>query len=336
VPLAYRALRPLLFALDAERAHQLTLSLLRAANRVAWRTCGPLLAPRGPVHLMGLEFPNRLGLAAGFDKSGSCVDALGALGFGFIEVGTVTPLPQAGNPRPRIKRILAQQAIVNNMGFPNEGVAATCERLARRRYAGVCGLNIGKNASTPLEAAVEDYVTCLTTAFGRVDYLAINVSSPNTTGLRELQMEAHLAPLLERLIDTRAGLMAQSGERLPLLLKLSPDLSATELEAAARTIATLGLDGVIATNSTVQRPLPLPGGDAPGGLSGAPLRGLAVSTVRALRSLLGPEVPIIGVGGIGSIEAAGEMFAAGADLIQIYTALVYEGPGLVRELAQLA
>ena len=332
--LLYRALRPLLFALDAEQAHRVTLGLMRAAKRLQ-RDAGPRIAPGGPLQILGLEFPNRLGLAAGFDKNGTCVDALGALGFGFIEVGTVTPLAQAGNPRPRIKRLPAQRAIINRMGFPNEGIAAVCARLAHRRYAGVCGLNIGKNASTPLESAAEDYARCLTAAFGCADYLAINVSSPNTVGLRELQMEEHLAPLLERLLETRARLMAQREGRLPLLLKLSPDLSASELEAAARVIAGLQLDGAIATNSTVRRPMAVDGGDVPGGMSGRPLHSLALETVRTLRRLLGPGIPIIGVGGIASLESAREMLEAGADLIQIYTALVYEGPELIDELTRL-
>jgi dihydroorotate dehydrogenase len=331
----YRALRPLLFSLDAERAHELTLRLLRIAQSLSRRSGGPLSGGRGPVSLMGLEFPNRIGLAAGFDKSGRCVDALGALGFGCIEIGTVTPLAQPGNPRPRIQRVRSRHAIINRMGFPNPGIEAACRHLERRRYAGVCGLNVGKNSATPLDSAAEDYVRCLTRAFGHVDYLAINVSSPNTEGLRELQMESHLAPLLERLLRTRAALMAHSTRRLPLLLKLSPDLSAHDLEAAGRTVQALRLDGLIATNSTVQRPVPPSGAGVPGGLSGPPLRPLALASIRTLRSLLGPGVPIIGVGGIDSADAAREMFAAGADLIQIYTGLVYEGPGLVRQLARV-
>ncbi len=367
----YSVLRPLLFRLDAERAHGWTLKLLNAAHQLGVL---PLVLPRagftsgtesgagsgarpsvgagarpgvgsgatsgavaGPVELMGLAFPNRVGLAAGYDKNGVCVDALGTLGFGFIEVGTVTPKPQPGNARPRIFRIREAQAVINRMGFPNEGVAALCARLRLRRFRGVCGVNIGKNAATPLEQAAADYTACLQAVYPYADYVAVNVSSPNTAGLRDLQQEARLAPLLESLLETRSRLVAEQGRRVPLLVKLSPDLSDEELAATAAVIRKLRIDGVIATNTTIRRPrvADLPGAGEAGGLSGAPLLELATATVRALRAELGTEVPIVGVGGIVSAACARQMLEAGADLVQLYTGLVFRGPRLVREICAL-
>jgi dihydroorotate dehydrogenase subfamily 2 len=333
----YRALRPLLFRLEPERAHALTLGLLSVARRLnLHRLYGPATASR-PVRLMGLTFPNRVGLAAGLDKNAACIDALGALGFGFVEVGTVTPRPQPGNPRPRLFRIPRAEALVNAMGFPNEGVEAACARLRERSFAGVCGVNIGKNATTPLADAAADYAHCLQAVYPLADYVAINVSSPNTPGLRQLQAEEHLKPLLESLIGTRERLAGQFGRRVPLLVKLSPDLAEADLEALAAVVRALGIDGVIATNTTVQRPgvADLPDAARPGGLSGRPLHALSTSVVRRLRALLPAGLPIVGVGGISSLESAREMLEAGADLIQIYTGLIYRGPRLVRVLSRL-
>jgi len=330
----YRALRPLLFRLDPERAHALTLATLQLAYRAGLLTAGPH-AQSDAVQLMGLRFANRVGLAAGFDKNGVCIDALGALGFGFIEVGTVTPLPQNGNPRPRVFRLPRERAVINRMGFPNDGVQALRERLRRRRYRGICGVNIGKNAQTPLDRAAEDYVKCLRAVYEEADYVTINVSSPNTQDLRLLQESARLQPVLERLLEERLILERRTGRRVPLLVKLSPDLSPEALEQTAGVLKSLAVDGVIATNSTTRRDILLgrdPAARQPGGLSGAPLHPLSVTTIRELRALLGPAVPIIGVGGIHSIETARRTFAAGADLIQTYTGLIYEGPRLVGQL----
>ncbi len=330
----YGLARALLFLLDAEAAHHLTLSSLRLSQRLGLLR---LLAPEQPpipVELMGLTFANRIGLAAGFDKNATCVEAMGALGFGFVEVGTLTPRPQAGNPRPRIFRLPKARAVINRMGFPNEGVDAAVARLRRRRYRGVCGVNIGKNAATPLEEATSDYVAALRAVYECADYVAINISSPNTQGLRQLQEGDQLRPLLQALLETRAELAERVGWRVPLVVKLSPDLSADELAASAQVIRELALDGVIATNTTLDRVAVtgLPHAERPGGLSGEPLREKSVSVIRQLRQLLGPQVPLIGVGGISSAADAAAMFAAGADLIQVYTGLVYRGPGLVREL----
>lgn len=347
----YSVLRPLLFRLDAERAHGWTLRLLNAAHQLgilqlalpgagagAGAGSGAATgAGSSPVRLMGLTFPNRVGLAAGYDKNATCIDALGMLGFGFIEVGTVTPKPQPGNARPRIFRIREAQAVINRMGFPNEGVAALCARLRLRRFRGVCGVNIGKNAGTPLEQAEADYAACLQAVYPYADYVTVNVSSPNTVGLRELEQEGRLARLLESLLETRARLVREHSRRVPLLVKLSPDLSDEALAATAAVVGKLGIDGVVATNTTIQRPrvAGLPGAGEAGGLSGAPLLELATATVRKLRGHLGAGVPIIGVGGIASAACARQMLAAGADLMQIYTGLVYRGPRLVRELCQL-
>lgn len=331
----YAVLQPLLMRLDPERAHGVTLSLLRSAHQLGVLRSAE--TRRAPVRLLGLEFANRVGLAAGFDKNGLCIDALGQLGFGFIEVGTVTPQPQPGNPRPRVFRLPEARAVVNRMGFPNEGVAPLVARLRLRRYRGVCGVNIGKNAATPLDEAGGDYATCLKAVYAYADYVTLNISSPNTAGLRELQRESRLAPLLESLLELRARLAAEHRRHVPLLVKLSPDLADEELAATASVIGALGIEGVIATNTTTTRPgvAGVENAGEPGGLSGAPLFDLSVAVVRRLRAELGSRIAIIGVGGVGSRQAARAMLDAGADLVQLYTGLVYEGPGLIRELSQL-
>lgn len=330
----YVLARALLFALDAEAAHHLTLFSLRVAQRLGLLKLLAAPQPPKPVELMGLIFANRIGLAAGFDKNATCIEAMGDLGFGFIEVGTLTPKAQAGNPRPRIFRLPKARAVINRMGFPNEGVAAATIRLRRRRYNGVCGVNIGKNAATPLEEATADYVAALRAVYECADYVTINISSPNTPGLRQLQEGDHLRPLLQALLATRTELAERVGWRVPLVVKLSPDLSADELAVTAGVIRELQIDGVIATNTTLDRAAVagLAHAERAGGLSGEPLREKSTALIRQLRELLGPDMPLIGVGGISSAADATAMFAAGADLIQVYTGLVYRGPGLVREL----
>jgi len=279
---------------------------------------------------MGLRFPNRVGLAAGFDKNATAVDGLGRLGFGFIEVGTVTPRPQRGQGKPRLFRLPAAHALVNRLGFPNDGAGAVAARLRRRRYRGVVGINIGKNANTPLARAVDDYVSCLRTLRSVADYITINVSSPNTAGLRELQGGDYLRPLLTSLIEERDRGAATEGRKLPLLVKLSPDLSADELRGITDLLKALPIDGVVATNTTVGRDGTRSVADGyTGGLSGQPLKSLALDVVTQLRAQLGRHFPIIGVGGIDSPEAALSMRHAGADLIQVYTGLIYRGPSLV-------
>jgi dihydroorotate dehydrogenase len=328
----YRFMRPFFFLLPPEVAHGLALAGLEAA----WRT-GFLRAPRGakPVEVMGLSFPNRVGLAAGMDKDARHVRAWGALGFGFVEVGTVTPRPQPGNPRPRLFRLPAADALINRLGFNNEGAAAAAARLARHRSGGVVGVNIGKNATTPPEGAVEDFRQALRMVYGVADYIAVNVSSPNTAGLRDWQAAAALDELLAALVAERERLAAEHGKVVPLALKLAPDLGTEDLAAAAATVACHPVAAVIATNTTIERSAVagLPHGQEKGGLSGAPLRKQSTHMVQALRQLLPASVAIIGVGGIFSAADAREKIRAGADLVQIYTGLVYRGPGLVREIA---
>jgi dihydroorotate dehydrogenase len=311
-----------LFALEPEKAHQLALNALRLAGR-----SGPKLHPAAAVECMGLRFPNRVGLAAGFDKNATALDGLGALGFGFVEVGTVTPRAQAGQPRPRLFRLPTANALINRLGFPNDGAAVVAARLRHRKYRGIVGVNIGKNASTPTERALDDYVSCLRTVRQVADYVVVNVSSPNTAGLRDLQARKYLEPLLTALLDERG--------KVPLLLKVSPDLSDSELHDIAALLKSLPLDGVIATNTTLSRHGVSEASAQAGGMSGVPLRPLALRTVAALRAQLGPDFPIIGVGGIDSTDSAREMRAAGADLVQVYTGLIYKGPALIRRLGQL-
>ncbi|MES1190234.1 MAG: quinone-dependent dihydroorotate dehydrogenase [Steroidobacter sp.] len=330
----YRAIKPLLLSLEPERAHAVTFSLLRAAHRTGFLSLIRASQTDDPVTLMGLSFRNRLGIAAGLDKNATCIDALGALGAGFVEVGTVTPRAQPGNPKPRVFRIPQALALINRMGFPNDGVDAMCARLQARRYRGVCGVNIGKNASTPLENAVDDYVTCLRAVAPYADYVTVNVSSPNTAGLRSLQAVDHLKPILSQLLEVREQLRASIGRHLPLLVKIAPDLHSEELQQIAALLRELKIDGVIATNTTLQRPEQWSLGIAAqerGGLSGAPVHALSLSTVRQLRDALGDAFPIIGVGGITAAAQAQAMRDAGADLIQIYTGLIYRGPALIRD-----
>lgn len=331
----YRLARPLLFSLDAERSHELTMRLLAAAPRLA--TAPFAVADDDPWDCLGLRFPNRVGLAAGLDKNGVAIEAVGRLGFGFIELGTVTPRAQPGNARPRLFRLPQQRALINRMGFNNDGVDALVQRvqLAREtgRYRGIIGINIGKNADTPIDRALDDYRIGLQKVYHRADYVTVNISSPNTRNLRQLQEQARLQSLIGGLEETRRRLADASGRRVPLLLKIAPDMEIPALGQLAETARSGGIDGLIATNTTLARPgverHPL--AQQSGGLSGAPLRDLAEAVLRALRAAAGPSYPLIGVGGILSAGDAAKRIAAGADLIQIYSGLVYRGPALVSE-----
>ena len=327
----YALARPLLFALDPETAHLLTLALADAPLRL-----GLLRLPRvppWPVHAMGLEFRNPVGLAAGLDKNAEHVDALGALGFGCIEVGTVTPRPQAGNPRPRMFRLPAENALINRLGFNNVGLDAFVENLARVTWRGVLGINIGRNFDTPNERAADDYVACLERVYARASYVTVNVSSPNTAGLRALQDREQLDALLGRLAAAREPLADRHGRRVPLALKVSPDLAAGEIRDIAAAVLRHRMDGVIATNTSLARE----GVEhhrlatQSGGLSGAPIRKRATGVLAAFAAELKGEVPLIGVGGIHCGADAAEKLAAGASLVQIYTGLIYRGPELVAE-----
>lgn len=336
----YLLARPLLFALDAERAHRLTLrslDLLQSAGALAL-AAGPVV--RDPVELMGLKFGNRVGLAAGLDKNARHIDALGLLGFGFVEVGTVTPRAQPGNPKPRMFRLPSHQALINRLGFNNEGVDAFVEHVLQARWprgdGNVLGLNIGKNAATPIEQAADDYLLCLERVYPYADYVTINVSSPNTRDLRQLQREDELEGLLGRLTDARARLADRHGRRVPLLLKIAPDLQEEQVDAIAEILQRHRIDGVVATNTTVSREAVagIQHANETGGLSGAPVREASNRVIRGLRQRLGAGYPIIGVGGILSPEDAASKIDAGASLVQLYTGLIYQGPRLVGDCAR--
>jgi len=332
----YSLLKSLLFQLEPERAHALTLASLNRLHRLGLLS---LIAdkPRATdaVQLMGLTFPNRVGIAAGLDKNAVCMDALGALGVGFVEVGTATPRAQTGNPQPRIFRLVDAEGLINRMGFPNDGMAVIAQRLMQAKFSGVRGVNIGKNATTSLADATSDYLTCLRHLAPHADYIAINVSSPNTVGLRSLQAAQHLRPMLVALLEARTQLLPTLQRALPMVVKLAPDLNDDELQSIAELLRELAIDGVIATNTTLSRPAGIgPLAAEAGGLSGRPVHALSLATVRKLRQLLGPTFPIIGVGGIFSGADAVAMHQAGADLVQVYTGLIYKGPSLIAQMAR--
>ncbi|MDR2164054.1 MAG: quinone-dependent dihydroorotate dehydrogenase [Zoogloeaceae bacterium] len=334
----YSLLRRVLFAMDAESAHNLALDglSLAACLRLSSLLAPPLVSD--PVELMGLRFPNKVGLAAGLDKNGAYIDALAALGFGHLEVGTVTPRAQPGNPRPRLFRLPQAQAIINRMGFNNAGVDTLVINIRRAEFprrGGIVGVNIGKNADTPIEKAHEDYLVCLEKVYGDASYVTVNVSSPNTRDLRALQEAAALDGLLARLKTAQARLADQHGRYVPLLLKIAPDLEDGQITVIADTLRRRCVDGVIATNTTLSREgvEHLPHGNETGGLSGAPEFRLSTAVLGKLTHALRKEIPVIGVGGVMKREDARAKIAAGASLVQIYTGFIYKGPDLIREAA---
>lgn len=337
----FNLLRPLLFSLDEELTHDLSITAIGCFGRAPGLirpASGSGRAGRG-IELMGLKFPNRVGLAAGLDKDAEAVEGLARLGFGFVEVGTVTPRPQSGNPKPRLFRLPEHQAIINRMGFNNAGVAAMVRRLEgvrrRDRLRGtLVGVNVGKNKDTPLAAAVTDYVTCIQAVYPLADYLTLNLSSPNTPGLRQLQSGDELSRLLDGVVECRDRLTTQHGRRVPLLVKVAPDLQSDDVAAIAQAITSYGIDGVIATNTTLSRDGVAGSRHAEqaGGLSGAPLTRLARDKVGEFRSALGERFPVVGVGGIVDAASGEAMLDAGADLLQIYSGFIYHGPALIRSL----
>ena len=331
----YSLARSILFRLDAETAHGVALKGVDLAGRLglAARLSGGRV--EDPVQVMGLRFPNRVGLAAGLDKNADHLDALGALGFGFVEVGTVTPKPQSGNPRPRVFRLPEAGAIINRMGFNNAGVDHLVEKVKASRYDGVIGINIGKNLATPVEQAVDDYLACLGKVHAHAHYITVNISSPNTPGLRTLQFGEQLDGLLSALRDEGNRLDHASGRRVPLAVKIAPDMDSEEVGLVARCLANNAIDAVIATNTTISRDAVagLPNAEEAGGLSGRPVFEASNAVIRELRRQL-PEMPIIGVGGIDSGEAALAKREAGADLVQLYSGFIYRGPALVGECAR--
>ncbi|MBU6178590.1 MAG: quinone-dependent dihydroorotate dehydrogenase [Verrucomicrobia bacterium] len=349
MPDLYPLARRLLFSLDAEKAHHVTLAMMRAADATGLLGCltgsGSDTSERGPagspVEVMGLKFPNRVGLAAGLDKTGEAVHAFGEIGFGHVEIGTVTPRPQPGNDKPRLFRLKEHEAIINRMGFNNPGVEGLLVNLSysRKDFRGVLGINIGKNAVTTAEDAINDYLLCLEGVYGAADYITANLSSPNTKGLRDLQNAATCRELILRLQAKREEVKRDhGGKHVPLVIKIAPDLSDESIGDLARVFSETRIDGVITTNTTISREA-VSGhalANEAGGLSGAPLTKASTAVLARLRRELDPAIPIIGSGGVMSAADARAKFDAGAALVQVYTGLVYRGPRLVREIAGMA
>ncbi len=331
----YSLIRSALFKLDTELTHQLTFNSLDLANSLGLLKYLVPKIPDNPTSVMGIEFPNPVGLAAGLDKDGDHIDALGNLGFGFIEIGTVTPKPQAGNEKPRLFRLVEHEAILNRMGFNNKGVDYLLDRVKGRRYRGVLGINIGKNAVTPVEEAESDYRIGLQKVYAHADYITVNISSPNTPGLRSLQYGEQLIALLSCIKEEQAKLEQEYRRYVPIAIKIAPDMNDEEIAQVAKTFLELNIDGVIATNTTLSRDSVAghPFAKEAGGLSGAPLTDLSTQVITKLRQCLGAEFPIIGVGGIKDGKSAQEKIAAGANLVQIYSGLIYRGPRLISEAA---
>ncbi|MDY0105916.1 MAG: quinone-dependent dihydroorotate dehydrogenase [Giesbergeria sp.] len=344
----YALTRPFLFGLDAEAAHDLTMDMLAhgQGTPLQWAWCNETVLD--PVELAGLQFPNRVGLAAGLDKNARCIDALGAMGFGFVEVGTVTPKGQPGNPKPRMFRLPEARALINRLGFNNDGLEAFLRNVQRAKFRQqhkhpmLLGLNIGKNATTPIEDATRDYLACLDGVYPHADYVTVNISSPNTQNLRALQSDAALDGLLGAIAERREQLAQQhtgtNGQqrRVPIFVKIAPDLDEAQVAVIAATLQRHGMDGVVATNTTIGRSAVhgLRHAEETGGLSGAPVLEPSNQVIRQLRAALGSRFPIIGVGGIMSAEDAVSKIRAGADVVQIYTGLIYEGPALVARAAR--
>lgn len=329
----YSIAQKILFSLNPETAHELSLDFMGAAERLHLLKPFVKAVPAQPVEVMGLTFPNPVGLAAGLDKNGDYFNALGQLGFGFIEIGTITPVAQPGNPEPRLFRLVDEQAIINRMGFNNKGVAHLVEQVKRRRYKGVLGINIGKNKVTPEENALSDYEKCMDAVYDYADYIAVNISSPNTPGLRNLQFGELFDQLLKGIKNKQTALAEQYGKYVPVAVKIAPDMSDDELQSVVDTLLANSIDAVIATNTTVGRE----GAenskhvDEAGGLSGAPLTEKSTQVIKKLAKLIDGKMPIIGVGGIMDGEDAAAKIAAGASLVQLYSGFIYRGPELISD-----
>ena len=332
----YRFARSLLFRLTPESAHNVTMDLLGAGKRLGLLNCLMPSVPDAPVKVMGIDFPNPVGLAAGLDKDGECIEAFGHLGFGCVEVGTVTPLAQPGNPTPRLFRLVENEAIINRMGFNNKGVKALVAKLRQAKTKAVIGVNIGKNKVTPVEKANDDYLACLREVYPWAGYVAVNLSSPNTPGLRELQFGEHLKSLLSALKSEQGKLAEEHGRYVPIAIKLAPDMTDDELREIAGELVAHGLDGVIATNTTLERDAVAGHAHAEerGGLSGRPLTALSTEKIRVLAEAVDGKIPVIGVGGIMSAQDAVEKIRAGASLVQIYSGFIFKGPDLIREVSE--
>lgn len=332
----YDLARKALFCFDAETSHELTLDLLGAGGRLG--LLKPFVKPiaNNPVQVMGLTFPNPVGLAAGLDKNGDYFNALGQLGFGSVEIGTITPRPQPGNPKPRLFRLPEYQGVINRMGFNNKGVEHMVEQVKRRKFSGILGMNIGKNFDTPVEKAADDYRLCMQAVYPHADYITVNISSPNTPGLRDLQFGDTLKSLLSDIKTEQLALEQQHGRYVPVAVKIAPDMDQVAVEQVAEVLVDSGLDGVIATNTTITRDgvEDSPVSQEAGGLSGAPVRDKSTEVIRLLAQTLKGRLPIIGVGGITSGRDAAEKIEAGASLVQIYSGFIYRGPELIGESAR--
>lgn len=332
----YSLLRSVFFSMDAESAHHLGMEGMKTAQRLGLIRLLAYPVPDKPRRVMGIDFPNPVGLAAGLDKNGDYIDALAALGFGFIEIGTITPRPQPGNPRPRLFRIPQANAIINRMGFNNDGVDRLIENVKKAKFRGILGINIGKNFDTPIEQAADDYLTCLRKVYPHASYVTVNISSPNTKNLRQLQQSSELEALLDALKNEQAKLAQTHGKHVPLALKIAPDLETGQIIEIAELLLKYRIEGVIATNTTLSREgvAGLPHGDEAGGLSGTPVRLKSTSVVKQLSLALGGKIPIIGVGGIMNGLDAREKILAGASLVQFYSGFIYRGPELIKEACE--
>ena len=346
----YAIARPFIFSMDAETAHEVTMKALARVQGTPFQLAYCEGRVEDPITLAGLTFPNRMGLAAGLDKNAKCIDGLGAMGFGFVEVGTVTPLAQPGNPKPRMFRLPKANALINRLGFNNEGLESFVANVKRstlyqqrskiaegKKFPMLLGLNIGKNAATPIENAIDDYLICLDGVYPYADYVTINISSPNTKNLRALQSDEALDGLLGAIAERREVLAVRHGKRTPLFVKIAPDLDEAQVAVIAATLKRHSMDGVVATNTTLSRDAVkgLEHAEETGGLSGAPVLEMSNRIISQLRNALGKGYPIIGVGGVLSAEDAVSKIRAGADVVQIYTGLIYKGPALVKQAAAL-
>ena len=332
----YALVKPFLFQLDAEYAHDLTLKSLKVAEKSGLLALLPKPNPCKPREVMGLTFPNPVGLAAGLDKNGAVIDGMAALGFGFLEIGTITPRPQPGNPKPRLFRVKEAEGIINRFGFNNLGVDNLIQNVQASKYRGILGINIGKNFDTPNERAVDDYLICMRKVYAHASYITVNISSPNTKNLRQLQEKDALDALLATLKAEQKILADKYGKYVPIALKIAPDLDGAQIIEIADLLKAHQFDGVIATNTTLARDAVegLPNANETGGLSGAPVREKSTMVISQLSKQLAGELPIIGVGGILSGADAAEKIAAGASLVQVYSGLIYRGPSLVRAICK--